>query len=94
MHESKLMSDLIAEIDRIAQVSGGQRLATAKFRIGVLSHFTVEHFIEHFVEAARGHCAEGANLECVMVTDIEHPEAADVILESLSFIDADGQSSH
>lgn len=94
MHETKLMQHLIAEIDRIAQSSGVQRVASARFRIGPLSHFTEQHFIEHFIEAARGHYAEGARLECVMGEDITHHEATEVILESLSFGDDSCQSNH
>ena len=52
-------------------------------RLGALSHFTPEHFREHFEDASRGTLAEGAEVEAVLDGDIADARARDVVLESV-----------
>ena len=52
-------------------------------RLGALSHFTPEHFREHFADASRGTVAEGAEVDAVLETDVHAPNAAGVVLESV-----------
>ena len=48
-----------------------------------VSHFTPEHFREHFVDASRGTLAEGAEVDATLATSIDDPKAAGVVLESV-----------
>ena len=52
-------------------------------RLGALSHFTPEHFREHFDDAVRGTLAEGAEVEAELGTDPTEPAAQGVVLESI-----------
>ena len=83
MHERALMNDVMREIDEVARVGGAVRVTRVGVRLGALSHFTAEHFREHFVDAARGTIAEGAAIDAVLDSDITDARARDVVLESV-----------
>ena len=83
MHERALMTDLMREIDEVARDGGATRVTRVSVRLGALSHFTQEHFREHFVDASRGTLAEGAAVDAVLADDLEDPRATGVVLESL-----------
>ena len=63
MHEKALLDDLMAKILAVADAEGGARVSRITVWLGALSHFTPEHFREHFDDAARGTVAEGAEVE-------------------------------
>ena len=52
-----------------------------RVRLGALSHFTPEHFREHFVDAARGTLAEGAEVDAAMDESLDGEAAQGVVLE-------------
>ena len=83
MHERKLMDDLMAKIESEAQAAGASRVTRVRVRLGALSHFTEEHFREHFADAARGSVAEGAEVETELRADPTEPEAQGVVLEEI-----------
>jgi hydrogenase nickel incorporation protein HypA/HybF len=83
VHERALMADLMREIEEVARADGATRVTGVSVRLGALSHFTQEHFREHFVDAARGTLAEGAVVDAAVESDLEDPGAAGVVLESL-----------
>jgi hydrogenase nickel incorporation protein HypA/HybF len=83
MHEKALMDDLMAKILAVAEGEGGGRVVRIRVRLGALSHFTPEHFREHYDDAARGTLAEGAAIDAELETDFEAPGAAGVLLESV-----------
>lgn len=80
MHERALMNDLM---EKIGAEAGAARVTRVRVRLGALSHFTPEHFREHFEDAARGTSAEGAVVETELRTDPTEPEAQGVVLESI-----------
>jgi hydrogenase nickel incorporation protein HypA/HybF len=77
------MTDLMREIEDVARADGATRVTRVSVRLGALSHFTQEHFREHFVDASRGTLAEGAAVDAVLENNLEDPRAAGVVLESL-----------
>ena len=83
MHERALMHDLMREIEAVARTDAATRVTKIEVRLGALSHFTPEHFREHFVDASRGTLAEGAAVDAVLEDDLEDPRAAGVVLESV-----------
>ena len=83
MHERALMDDVMRKVDAVAQENGAIRVTRIGVRLGALSHFTPEHFREHFVDASRGTLAEGAAVDAVVETDLSDPDAAGVVLESV-----------
>ena len=83
MHERALMADVMQQIERVAAVERAVRVTRVDVRFGPLSHFTPDHFAEHFVDAARGTIAEGAEIVAVLDADIGDAHARDVILESV-----------
>ena len=84
MHEKALMDDLMAKILEVSNAEGGARVTRIKVWLGALSHFTPEHFREHFDDAARGTAAEGAEVMETLDDDIADPRAQGVVLESVS----------
>ena len=83
MHERKLMEDLMQEIEAQAEAEGAVRVTGIRVRLGALSHFTPDHFLEHFEDASRGTIAEGAEVESELGTDPTEPTAQGVVLESI-----------
>jgi len=83
VHERALMSDVMRKIDEVARAGGAARVTRVGVRLGALSHFSAEHFREHFVDAARGTIAEGATIDAVLDTDISDSRARDVVVESV-----------
>ena len=83
MHERALMDDLMRKIETVAHENGGVRVTRITVKLGALSHFTPEHFREHFADASRGTLAEGAEVDAVLENDVHASNAADVVLESI-----------
>lgn len=83
MHEQAVMRDLFRKIEEVAQASGAERVTRIEVRLGALSHFTPEHFTEHFADVSRGTIADGADVSAVLDADLSSPRAADVVLESV-----------
>jgi hydrogenase nickel incorporation protein HypA/HybF len=82
VHEASLMKNLMGKVERLAREHGGGRVTRLVVKLGALSHFSPDHFREHFEHASRGTVAEGASLEIELLTDITDPRAQDVILDS------------
>jgi len=83
MHEQALMRDLIRRVVAVAESEGATGVTKVSVRLGVLSHFTPDHFKEHFRDSARGTIAEGAVVEAVLETSATAPHAQGVVLESV-----------
>jgi hydrogenase nickel incorporation protein HypA/HybF len=83
VHERTLMRDVLRKIDEVARAGGAARVTRVTVRLGALSHFTPEHFREHFADAARGTRAEGAEIDAVFGQDIVDPNATGVVVESV-----------
>ena len=83
MHEHALMRDVVARVEAVARDEGASCVTAVRVRLGALSHFTPEHFREHFEDAARGTVAEGAAIEAELSGDIADPLAANVLVESV-----------
>lgn len=77
------MDDLVRKLETVSAEEGGGRIVRVRVHLGVLSHFTPEHFREHFVDATRGTSAEGAEVEAEVGTDPTEPAAQGVVLESV-----------
>ncbi len=83
MHEKHLTEDLVRKLQELAEVEGGTRVARIRVRLGALSHFTPDHFREHFETAAAGTLAEGAEVQAELTRDPTAPGAQDVLLETV-----------
>ena len=83
MHEKALMDDLMRAILEVAESEGSARVVRIRVRLGALSHFTPEHFREHFVDASLGTAAEGAEVEATLDPDPTTEGAQGVVLESV-----------
>jgi hydrogenase nickel incorporation protein HypA/HybF len=76
------MKNLMGKVEQLAREQGAGRVTRLSVKLGALSHFSPDHFREHFERAARGTVAEGASLEIELLTDISDPRAQDVVLDS------------
>ncbi len=83
MHEQSLMVDLMRKINTIRQEQKAQNISRVKVKLGALSHISADHFREHFVIAAKGSCAEQAQLDIEVLTDLNDPHAQEIILDSV-----------
>jgi hydrogenase nickel incorporation protein HypA/HybF len=83
-HELSLMTDLLRKIDEVVRQDGGAgRVVSVRVRLGALANISADHFRGHFVDAARGTVAEGAELEIDSSDDRTDPRAQDITLESV-----------
>ncbi len=76
MHEQALMRDLMTRILGIADSEGATAVTKVSVRLGALSHFTPEHFQEHFHDSSQGTIAEGALVEAVRRREHDRCERA------------------
>jgi hydrogenase nickel incorporation protein HypA/HybF len=83
MHEHALMRDVMSRVEAVARVEGASRVTRVDVRLGALSHFTPDHFREHFEDASRGTLAEGALVVATLDTDVSANGAAGVVIESV-----------
>ena len=80
MHESSLIPELIEKITSLAAENGSDRVTAVDITIGALTGMDAGHLREHFVTAAAGTVAEGAEIRC-RISD--NPLSSAIILESL-----------
>lgn len=83
MHEQSLMANLMKKILSIADKEGSKKVLGVKVKLGALSHISPDHFRGHFVEAACGTVAEGARIDVEVLTDINDPNAQEILLDSV-----------
>jgi hydrogenase nickel incorporation protein HypA/HybF len=79
-HERALMDDLMRKIESVARAEGAARVTAIGVRLGPLSHFTPEHFREHFEWASKDTMAEGAEVRVEGWEDVEGANAQGVVL--------------
>jgi hydrogenase nickel incorporation protein HypA/HybF len=83
VHERALMDDLVRKVLAVAEAEDASAVTRIRVRLGALSHFTPEHFVEHWVDASRGTVAERAEVEATMDVDLAGAAAQGVVLESV-----------
>ena len=83
MHERAVISDVVREIEQVGRADRAARVTRIVVRLGALSHFTPEHFRDHFAEAARDTIAEGAVVDARVEPDLTDPHADGVVVESI-----------
>lgn len=87
MHERALMDDLVRKVLAVAEAEGASSVSRIRVRLGALSHFTPEHFVEHWVDTSRGTLAEGAAVDAAMDERLDGEAAQGVVLESVEVRD-------
>jgi hydrogenase nickel incorporation protein HypA/HybF len=83
VHEQSLIEALVRQLEGVASAEGATRITAVRVWCGALSHFTPEHFREHFERAAAGTVTEGAALTVEVSDDVTHPDATGVRVESV-----------
>lgn len=83
MHEQATIKDLVAKVVAIAEENDAKRVVRIKVKLGALSHFTPEHFVEHWVDASAGTIAEGCKIESELSEDLTDSQAQGVVLEDI-----------
>lgn len=83
MHEQSLMKDLMSKINAIGQEAQARSIVKVRVKLGALSHISADHFKEHFVLAAKGGLAEQAQLDIEVSTDLNDPQAQEILLDSV-----------
>jgi len=83
MHEQATIRDLVATVLHVAEENKATRVVRIKVHLGALSHFTPEHFVEHWQDATGGTIAESCKVEAELSEDLTDPNAHGVILEDV-----------
>jgi hydrogenase nickel incorporation protein HypA/HybF len=83
VHERALMDDLVRKVLAVAEAEGATAVTRIRVRLGALSHFTPEHFREHWQDASRGTLAEGAEVDARVDDTLAGEAAQGVVLESV-----------
>lgn len=81
------MKDLMHKIETIARAQEAGRVVAIRVKLGALCHISPAHFTEHFIASAAGTVADGAKIEIDVMDDITHPQAQDVLLDSVMLED-------
>ena len=87
MHERALMDDLVRKVLAVAEAERASSVSRIRVRLGALSHFTPEHFVEHWVDASRGTVAEGAEVDATVDSELAGEAAQGVVLEAVEVRD-------
>jgi hydrogenase nickel incorporation protein HypA/HybF len=80
MHESSLMAELLEKIEASARQNSAVKVTAVQLTVGALANISPDHLREHFVLAAPGTIAEGAD---VRIRVSEDPLSSGIVLESL-----------
>jgi hydrogenase nickel incorporation protein HypA/HybF len=83
VHERALMDDLVRKVLAVAEAERASSVVGIRVRLGALSHFTPEHFAEHWADAAHGTLAEGSRVDATLDEDAASDAAQGVVLESV-----------
>jgi hydrogenase nickel incorporation protein HypA/HybF len=83
MHEASLIRSLMRKIDELAQAEGAGKVTTVRVWLGALSHMSPDHFREHFEHESKHSLAEGAELDIETSSDVDNPNAQDLLLRSI-----------
>lgn len=83
MHEHSMIKRIVEKIEDTARTNNSESVKSIKIWLGAHSHTTPEHFREHFDPLSKGTVAENAELEFVVSEDTDHPNAQDIVLESI-----------
>jgi hydrogenase nickel incorporation protein HypA/HybF len=83
VHEKYLTENVVRTLEALAVAEGGRRVTRVRVRLGALSHFTPDHFREHFADAAAGTLVEGAEVEAELASDPAAPDAQGVLVETV-----------
>lgn len=83
MHESGMVEDLIAKVESLVRENSARRVLAIEISIGPLAAVQADHLREHFLVAARGTVAEGAELRFREAADPAARDPLGVFLESV-----------
>lgn len=83
MHEASLIKGLVKQVEAIVRQEGAKRAVGITVTLGALSHFSPEHFREHFEHESPGTLADGAQLHITLDTDATADRAQGVYIESV-----------
>ncbi len=88
MHEERLIRDLVAKVNDLAERSDGVTIVRARIWIGALSHLTGAVLRDRWPDAAAGTPAAFVELDVRTSSDPSDPRAQDVVLTSVDLRDA------
>ena len=86
MHESSLIPDLMEKIEAVARENSARKVLAVEISIGALAFIGPEHLREHFLLAAQGTVADGAELRISVSDD---PFASDAHAIRLLTVEVD-----
>ncbi len=79
MHESGVIEELLGKVESAAKANSAKKVVAVEVAIGPLAAIEPEHLRDHFVIAAAGTVADGAELR---IRETEDPGGG-ILLESV-----------
>jgi hydrogenase nickel incorporation protein HypA/HybF len=70
-------------MEAAARDAGAKRVTGVEVWLGALSRLSAQDFREHFAHEARDTVAEGAELRIEVSSDLNHPQAQSVVMNSV-----------
>ena len=83
MHESRLVREILTEVESAVARSGGTSASALRIAIGPFAGIEPESFRRHFEVAAAGGIAAGADLHLDIDDAAEGPSAVGIMLRSV-----------
>ncbi len=84
MHEYSLLKDLLGKVQQLSAVENQSPVAV-NLQLGALAHISAGHLREHWQQAVVGTALQSVKLRIRELHDTSHPQAQDIVLESLEF---------
>ena len=85
VHEQTLLKELRRKVDELSAAHGRAPIVRARVAVGVLSHLDEPRLRELWTRAMAGGPAANAALEVELLPGLDHPQAASVVLRSVTF---------
>lgn len=89
MHESSLMTALLAGIEKAARDGAAGRVTAVHVTIGALAGISPDHLAGHFHMAAEGTLASAASFHAVVSDDVCSSDAQSIRLDSIEVVAAE-----
>jgi len=88
MHEFNLLKDILDKTRQLAALEN-KPLTAINLQLGALAHISADHLLEHWQQAVDGTPLQSVQVTINELPGLDHPQAQDIILESLEFEQSD-----
>ena len=84
MHEHSLLKNLLGKVQQLSAAEN-KTPVVVNLQLGALAHISAGHLREHWQQAVAATPLQSVALHIRELSDTNHPQAQDIVLESLEF---------